>query len=369
VASVRLEKVWKKYGKVEAVKGISMDIKDGEFMAFVGPSGCGKSSTMRMIAGLEEVTGGTIFFDDKPMNNVRPRDRNVAMAFETYALYTTLNVYENLAFPLRAAHWPDAKLDKKVREIARIMGITELLNSKTDHLSSGQQQTVGLARALTREPSVFLLDEPISHSDTKQRSQMRTYFKHLHLEFGYTMIYVTHDQEEAMALADRVAVMNLGEINQMGTPEEIFNHPTDLFVAGFIGEPPMNFLSCEYTLENGQSLLKHGNIGIEVPAQYQPLVQKGEIPKLVILGIRPFYVGIGWEKSDDHAIPAEIFVLEPMGDTTVVSVDVFETRFQVITDPDFRAEEKQPIWLSFDPAHIVLFDAASKKAIAIAGQD
>jgi ABC-type sugar transport system ATPase subunit len=363
VSSVALENVWKKYGDVEAVCGISMDIADGEFMSFLGPSGCGKSSTMRMIAGLEEITSGNIYFDGELINPVRPRDRNVAMAFETYALYPTLNVYENLAFPLRAAKWSAADVDSRVREIATILEMTDLLDRKPANLSSGQQQLVGLGRALARKPRVFLLDEPISHLDTRQRGRMRAYIKRLHMELGYTMIYVTHDQEEAMALADRIAVMNEGLISQIGTPQEIFQDPADLFVAGFIGEPPMNLLDCEYRPEGGRHVLSYNGITIEVPSHVEALAQSGEVPKLVTLGIRPFYVDIGFEKSARHAIPAEVFVVEPLGDMTVVSVDVLEMRLQVAAAPDFRAQPKQTLWLAFDPAHTLLFDAETGHAL------
>jgi ABC-type sugar transport system ATPase subunit len=363
VSSVALEKVWKKYGDVEAVRGISLDIADGEFMAFLGPSGCGKSSTMRMVAGLEEITSGNIYFDGELINNVKPRDRNVAMAFETYALYPTLNVYENLAFPLRAAKWSAADVDNRVREIAAILEMTDLLERKPANLSSGQQQLVGLGRALTREPKVFLLDEPISHLDTRQRGRMRAYIKRLHIELGYTMIYVTHDQEEAMALADRIAVMNEGLISQIGTPQEIFQNPADLFVAGFIGEPPMNLLDCEYHSEGGRHVLSYNGISLEVPSQIQTLAQRGELPRLVTLGIRPFYIDIRFEKSARHSIPAEVFVVEPLGDMTVVSVNVLETRLQVATAPDFRAQPKQTLWLAFDPAHTLLFNAETGHAL------
>lgn len=363
MASVKLEKLWKKYGKVEAVRGISLDIADGEFMSFLGPSGCGKSSTMRMIAGLEEITSGNIYFDGELINKVRPRDRKVAMAFETYALYPTLNVYENLAFPLRAARWSEAEVDKRVREIASILEITDLLDRMPARLSGGQQQLVGLGRALTRAPRVFLMDEPISHLDTSQRARMRAYLKRLHIELGYTMIYVTHDQEEAMALADRVAVMNEGLLCQVGTPQEIFHNPTDTFVAGFIGEPPMNFLECDYRQEEGRHVLRYNDIAIEMPPHTQALAQRGAIPQRVTLGIRPFYIDIGWEKSARHTIPAEVFVVEPLGDMTVVSVDVLETRLQIVTTPDFRAQPKQTLWLAFDPAHILLFDAETGHAL------
>lgn len=363
MASVTLENLWKKYGKVEAVRGISLEIADGEFISFLGPSGCGKSSTMRMIAGLEEITSGNIYFDGELVNKVRPRDRNVAMAFETYALYPTLNVYENLAFPLRAARWPDADADKRVREIADIVEITDLLDRMPAHLSGGQQQLVGLARALMRAPRVFLLDEPISHLDTRQRGRMRAYLKRLHIELRYTMTYVTHDQGEAMALADRVAVMDQGLVCQVGTPEEIFHNPVDRFVAGFVGEPPMNFLECEYRQAGGRHVLDHDGITIEMPPHSEALAQRGAISRRMTLGIRPFYIDIGLEKSVRHTIPAEVFVVEPLGDMTVVSVDVLETRLQIVTTPDCRAQPKQTLWLAFDPARTLLFDAETGKAL------
>lgn len=369
MASVTLEKLWKKYGDVEAVRGISLEIADGEFMSFLGPSGCGKSSTMRLIAGLEEITSGNIYFDGELITKVRPRDRNVAMAFETYALYPTLNVYENLAFPLRAAKWSNNDIDHRVREIASILEMTDLLDRKPANLSSGQQQLVGLGRALTRAPRVFLMDEPISHLDTRQRGRTRAYIRRLHIELGYTMVYVTHDQEEAMAITDRIAVMNEGLIVQLGTPHEIFQNPADLFVAGFIGEPPMNFLECEYLQEDGHYMLRHNGVPIELPPHSESLVQQGAIPQRVTLGIRPFYIDIALEKSTRHTIPAEIFVVEPLGDMTVVSANMLKTRLHIVTTPDFRAEPKQNLWLAFDPTHTLLFDAESGRALTNQAQN
>lgn len=367
MASVRLENVVKHYGEVEAVLGMSLNVADGEFMAFLGPSGCGKSSTMRMISGLEEVTSGTIYFDDKPVNDVRPRDRNVAMAFETYALYSTLNVYENLAFPLRSAKWPEERIDERVREIAGILRITDLLDSKTGQLSSGQQQSVGLARALTRKPSVFLLDEPISHLDTRQRSAMRAYLKQIHLDLEHTMIYVTHDQEEAMALSDRIAVMSDGIIRQVGSPEEIYNSPNDIFVAGFIGEPPMNFLECEARAEGDRLSLDHNGLSLTPPPEAEQLAAQGLMPDRVTVGIRPFYIDIATGKSETHHIPARVFVTEPLGDMTVISVDAGQTRLQVAVDPDTRLQPRQDVWLAFDPARTLMFDADTGRALTAPG--
>jgi ABC-type sugar transport system ATPase subunit len=364
MSSIRLEKLDKWYGKsVHAVKGIDLNVADGEFMAFLGPSGCGKSSTMRIIAGLEEISSGSLFFDDRVVNDVSPRDRGVAMAFESYALYPTLTTYENLAFPLRAIGWKQPEVDKRVREIAGILEINDLLDHKPNGLSSGQAQKVGLARALTRKPNVFVLDEPISHLDTRQRTRMRAYLKRLHIELNHTMIYVTHDQEEAMAMADRITVMRDGLLVQTGTPEEIYNTPVNLFVAGFVGEPAMNFLDCDYHREDGKDLLVHHDIAIPLPEQFKRLAAAGKFPGKVMLGIRPFYVNISTKKDSHHMIPAEVFVVEPMGDTTTVSAKLNDIRFQVVTSPDEKYAPKEKIWLGLDPDHILLFDAQSELAI------
>jgi multiple sugar transport system ATP-binding protein len=366
MSSVRLEKTWKKYGEVEAVRGISLEIADHEFVAFLGPSGCGKSSTLRMIAGLEEITSGRIYFDGDLVNEVRPRDRNVAMAFETYALYPTLSVYENLAFPLRAANAPEAEIQQRVHEIAEILEITDLLDRKPANLSSGQQQLVGLGRALSRDPRVFLLDEPISHLDTRQRIRMRAYIKRLHIELGYTMIYVTHDQEEAMALAERIVIMDEGLIKQIGAPQEVFHQPADLFVAGFVGEPPMNFLECRCQVigEEGQHGLEYKGIELPMPDKLQALARNGALPDELTIGIRPFYIDISPRQTSRHVLPAEVFVVEPLGDMTVVSVDVFESRLQVATEPAFRAERGQSVWLALDPGRMILFDTGTGRALA-----
>lgn len=365
MSSIKLEKLDKWYGKsVHAVREIDLDIADGEFMALLGPSGCGKSSTMRIIAGLEEITSGKLYFNNKLVNDVSAKDRGVAMAFETYALYPTLNTYENLAFPLRAAGWSQSDVDKRVREIAGIMEITDLLDQMPNGMSSGQAQKVGLARALTRKPNVFVLDEPISHLDTRQRSRMRAYLKRLHIELNHTMLYVTHDQEEAMAMADRITVMRDGVLVQTGTPEEIYNNPANLFVAGFVGEPAMNFLDCEYKSENGKDMLVHHDLSIPLPDQYKYLVSSGKLPKQLMLGIRPFYVDISTKKDGHHQVPSEVFVVEPMGDATVISAKLNDIRFQISTKPDFQISPKEKIWLGFEPEHILLFDVQSEKSLS-----
>jgi len=367
MASIRLEGLDKRYGKVHAVKGINLEIAEGEFIAFLGPSGCGKSSTMRCIAGLEEISGGTIYFNERNVNRIRPRDRGVAMAFETYALYPTLNVYENLAFPLRAVRMKDEEIGKRVDEIASILEIIDLMERMPRGLSSGQQQRVGLARALIKKPEVFVLDEPISHLDTRQRGRMRAYLKRLHIELGYTMVYVTHDQEEAMAMADRITVMQDGHLIQTGTPEEVYHQPVDIFVAGFIGEPAMNFLDCRLQQDGSEFFLEaiaDASVHLPLPESMANLARTGDIPEELILGIRPFYVHPSFQVDEQHNIPASVFVVEPLGDSTVVTVDVADARMQVVTPPEFTAQKNEKLWLSFDASRILLFDKSSTRTIA-----
>lgn len=367
MASIRLEKLHKRYGKVHAVRGIDLAIGEGEFMAFLGPSGCGKSSTMRIIAGLEEISGGKVYFNEQCVNRVRPRDRGVAMAFETYALYPTINVFENLAFPLRAKKWAQPDIDIRVREIANILEITELLDRMPRGLSSGQAQRVGLARALVRKPEVFVLDEPISHLDTRQRSRMRAYLKRLHIELGHTMVYVTHDQEEAMAMADRITIMKDGLLIQTGTPEEVYHKPINIFVAGFIGEPAMNFLHCTVTQEGDRYFLQAVStpaVQAPLPPAMIPLAQSGQMPDQVTLGIRPFYIKASLNPTEQHRVSASVFVVEPIGDSTIVTVDIADTRMQVVVPPGFRTAAKQPIYLWFDPNRILLFEKDTGHTIA-----
>lgn len=362
MAAITLENVSKTYANnVEAVRSISFEVKNGEFVALLGPSGCGKSSTMRMIAGLEEITGGTIYFDGRPVNDLRPRDRKVAMAFETYALYPTLTVYENLAFPLRSAGWSQAQVDAKVQEFARLLELTRLLDRMPGELSGGQAQRIGLARALVREPSVFLLDEPISHLDTRQRFRMRQIIKRLHLEKGYTMIYVTHDQEEAMAMADRIVVMHEGVIRQIGTSAEIYREPADDFVAGFVGEPPMNFLEGSPAQQNGTWMFRSGDRQFPFPGWLQP--QGAKLPAALKMGIRPYDVNVCLDSNAPCDAKGEVFVCENMCDYSIVTVDMADVRFQAVTPSSFSASRHQPVSLKFDPTFMRFFDKATGKAI------
>ncbi|MDD5468893.1 MAG: ABC transporter ATP-binding protein [Anaerolineales bacterium] len=361
MARITVENLVKNYGEVKAVRDISFEVADGEFVALLGPSGCGKSSTMRCICGLEEISAGTISFDGKPVNDVRPRDRNVAMAFETYALYPTLDVYENIAFPLRSANWPNERLAAKVKDIVRAMELESILDRLPSELSGGQAQRVGLARALVREPSVFLLDEPISHLDTRQRHRMREFIKHIHNELGYTMIYVTHDQEEAMALADRIVVMHEGAIRQIGTPDEVYNDPPDDFVAGFVGEPPMNFIEGSIARVDGKWVFRAKGQTVALPERWLAVGER--LPTQVRLGIRPFYVEPSLDPNAPYDMRGEVFLSENLQDLGIVSIDIEDLRLQVVTAPSFRPARHERISLKFNPSYIRLFDPGSGKAI------
>src|SRR5881392_3727084 len=251
MAQVSLRKIVKMYDEVEAVSAIDLDIADKEFVVLVGPSGCGKSTTLRMIAGLEDITGGEIAVDGEVVNDVPPKDRDMAMVFQNYALYPHMTVYENMSFGLRLKRYPKDEIARRVQEAARILDITELLERKPRQLSGGQRQRVAMGRAIVRNPKVFLFDEPLSNLDAKLRVQMRTEIKKVHQKVTTTTVYVTHDQIEAMTLADQVVIMNLGRIEQIGTPHEVYHNPKTRFVAGFIGSPAMNFLDCRLVEKNG----------------------------------------------------------------------------------------------------------------------
>lgn len=351
MARITAQGLIKRYGAFQAVHGLDFDIADGEFIAILGPSGCGKSSTMRMIAGLETVSAGQILFDGRPVNDLRARDRNVAMSFENYALYAPITVYENIAFPLRAAGWTAAEIDRAVRAVAEKMELSALLGLKPGALSSGQAQRVGLARALVRKPAVFLLDEPISHLDTRQRYRMRRFIKSIHQEFGHTMIYVTHDQEEALALADRVMVMSDGAIQQMATPAEVYTRPANAFVAGFVGEPPINFL--DFTTEEG-ALVIEGN---RIPLTGALRARLQEVGPRGLAAIRPHFLRLG---PGPVQLQGRGFITEQLQDHNEIFVDVGRVRVALVTPPGPGLRRGEAVTLSVDPDHLLLFPADVK---------
>jgi multiple sugar transport system ATP-binding protein len=366
MATIVLKDLWKKYGDVEAVKGINLEIRDKEFFCFLGPSGCGKTSTLRMIAGLEEITAGQVWVGDRLVNGLTPADRDISMAFETYALYPPLTVRENLAFPLAARGASKAEIQKKVAEVARILELSEVLDLKPDQVSGGHQQRVSLGRCIIRSPNAFLFDEPLSHVDSEARRRMRGEIRRIQLMLGITSIYVTHDQSEALALADRMMVMNAGEIQQVGTPDEIYHHPHNLFVADFVGEPPFNLLDCRVVDQNGQKAfrLEAGGHLIPVPAHLLPKVDSSG-DRMLKMGIRPMYVFPHLNKPDGGSLAGSVYVFEGLGEEGVLTVDVDGELVRITTTPDFPGKIGDPVWLSLDTKRVHVFDPVTTRNLTL----
>jgi multiple sugar transport system ATP-binding protein len=366
MSEVRLRKVVKRYDEVEAVRGIDLDIADHEFVVLVGPSGCGKSTTLRMIAGLEDITGGEILIGGDVVNDVPPKDRDIAMVFQNYALYPHMTVEQNMSFGLRLKRYPKAEIRKRVDEAARILDIKELLNRKPKQLSGGQRQRVAMGRAIVRNPKVFLFDEPLSNLDAKLRVQMRTEIKKVHLQVRTTTVYVTHDQIEAMTLADRVVVMNNGNIEQVGTPQQLYHNPRTRFVAGFIGSPAMNFIPCQVEEANGGLNVRLTNdLAFPVPAQraaqYQNHKQNGKL----LLGLRPEHITEAGNHLEPGEVPfeAQLEVTEPMGMETLVYFPVNGTQVCGRVNPNAGARDGAPLRLAANLNNMHLIDEASGKVI------
>ena len=303
---------------VVAVQEFNLDVKDKEFIVLVGPSGCGKSTTLRMIAGLEEISEGELWIGDRLVNDVAPKDRDIAMVFQNYALYPHMTVYDNMAFALKLRHTPKAEIDRKVKEAAEILDITQYLGRKPKALSGGQRQRVAIGRALVREPQVFLMDEPLSNLDAKLRNQMRAEIIKLRERIQTTFVYVTHDQTEAMTLGDRIVIMKDGFIQQIGTPQEVFNHPYNLFVAGFIGAPQMNFFDAELIKQNGKYAVKLENYVVELSEEKQAALTANEVEEQAItLGVRPEHITL---EEEGEGIASKIDVSEMMGSSVHLHV-------------------------------------------------
>jgi multiple sugar transport system ATP-binding protein len=354
MASVALQHVSKFYGEVEAVVDNSWKCEDREFFSILGPSGCGKSSTLRMVAGLEAISKGDLFFDTRRVNDVHPRDRNVAMVFENWALYPTMNVYDNIAHPLRVRKMPERVVDQKVRDAAAFLNLTGILKHNVKRLSGGEMQRVSIGRAIVREPAVLIMDEPISHLDASLRSRMRDELKSQISKLGVTTLYITHDQVEAMAMADRVAVMNAGRVQQIGTPLEIYRNPRNTFVAGFIGEPPMNFLTCELASEGGSAVLKSPSFTIALDEGCaRTLSSKGGSLRL---GVRPEDVKFG-AKEGPGSFRAMVDFVEPQGDRTILTLRLAggETILAQCLD-HYRQKAGANVHVTFDQRHVHFFD-------------
>ncbi|HLI14195.1 MAG TPA: sn-glycerol-3-phosphate ABC transporter ATP-binding protein UgpC [Alphaproteobacteria bacterium] len=361
MAEVALRRVVKAFDEVQAVRGIDLDIADKEFVVLVGPSGCGKSTTLRMIAGLEEANSGDILIGGELVNDVPPKDRDIAMVFQNYALYPHMTVYENMSFGLRLKKFPKAEIKQRVENAARILDITELLDRRPKQLSGGQRQRVAMGRAIVRNPKVFLFDEPLSNLDAKLRVQMRTEIKRVHQKVKTTTVYVTHDQVEAMTLADRVVVMNGGRIEQIAAPNELYHKPKTRFVAGFIGSPAMNFLPCNLVV-NGDALSVRlsDKLTLPIPAdrteRYKPYARSD-----LVFGLRPEHIteSRGAEKPGQVEFSMQIDVVEPMGMETLVYYTVNGTEVCARVAPHAAPPAGGTMRLLADLNHMHLIDTKS----------
>ena len=360
MAGVALENVTKVFpGGTVAVQDFSLNIENQEFIVLVGPSGCGKSTTLRMVAGLEEATSGTIRIGDRVVNDVPPKDRDIAMVFQNYALYPHMTVYKNMAFGLKLRRFPKAEIDARVKEAARILGIEELLERKPKALSGGQRQRVAVGRAIVRQPQAFLFDEPLSNLDAKLRVEMRAELKRLHHRLQTTVIYVTHDQAEAMTLGDRVVVMNEGRIQQVAPPLTVYDYPTNRFVAGFLGTPSMNFLKGRLAAEGGGVIFQVDSVKIRLPDRVAARVQ-GHVGRNATLGVRPEDIGAKGEgkfAGTQNVLPTTVRVVEPLGDEQIVHLSgPSDTPVVCKLDSHIAVAVDAPMIAHLDLGRIHLFD-------------
>jgi multiple sugar transport system ATP-binding protein len=365
MASLTLDHVTKRFGEVTAINDVNIAVKDKEFLVLVGPSGCGKSTCLRMITGLEELTDGNIYIGDRLVNDVAPKDRDIAMVFQSYALYPHMSVYDNLAFGLKLRKTPRKEIEQRVNQAAEILGIRELLQRKPKQLSGGQRQRVALGRAIVREPQVFLMDEPLSNLDAKLRVQTRAELIKLHQRLQTTVIYVTHDQTEAMTMGSRIAVLRDGVLQQLDTPQTVYDHPSNMFVAGFIGSPAMNFFPSELQTADGQMTVDTGAFQMNVPAQFQPKL-KGFGKSSVVLGIRPEDMyDRNWAPNLPELSPArmKVDVVEHLGN------EIFAYLLAGNHAPTARLDSRtdvsagDTIDLVLDASRIHAFDPATQEAL------
>jgi multiple sugar transport system ATP-binding protein len=363
MAQVLMKDLNKKYDEVHAVKDVNLNIRDKEFVVLVGPSGCGKSTTLRMVAGLEEISGGEITIGDRVVNDLPPKDRDIAMVFQNYALYPHMTVYDNMAFGLKMRKFPKTEIAQRVKDAAEILGIHDLLKRKPRQLSGGQRQRVAVGRAIVRHPQVFLFDEPLSNLDAKLRVQMRVELKRLHDRLETTAIYVTHDQVEAMTLGDRVVVMKDGWVQQVGEPLELYGKPANRFVAGFIGSPAMNFADVTISESNGELWAENPGLRVKVGADRNERLRayKGQH---VTLGIRPedLQPATGADPAD-RCFDAVVEVVEPLGSEILLDIKVASANMVARVDPTVRVKVHEPIRLSLEPARLQFFDLKTELAI------
>jgi multiple sugar transport system ATP-binding protein len=353
LAPISIRKLVKRYKDTEVLHGIDLDIADGEFVVLVGPSGCGKSTTLRMIAGLEDISGGEIAIGDRVVNHIEPKDRNIAMVFQNYAIYPHMSVYKNVSFGLRTSKVSPAEKDKRIREVAAMLDLTELLERKPSQLSGGQRQRVAIGRAMVRDPSVFLFDEPLSNLDAQLRAQTRLEIKKLHQRLRSTIVFVTHDQVEAMTMADRIVIMRDGHIQQIGTPTEVYSRPANTFVARFIGSPSMNMLA---------GVVASGAVTMDGIGATPPMAGLSDAGR-VLLGIRPDDLRVGERRPGAVNLKGTVEVVEPLGPDSLVYLDVAGQQIIAKTDARRPVAVGEAVELVADMSQVHVFDEKSGQAL------
>jgi multiple sugar transport system ATP-binding protein len=355
LARVLLKNLTKRFGDVIAVNSLNLEVKDKEFLVLVGPSGCGKTTALRCIAGLETPEEGEIYIADRLVNELDPKERNIAMVFQSYALYPHMTVFKNISFPLENMKVPPDEIEKRVKQTAKMLKVESLLDRKPKQLSGGQRQRIALGRAIVRDPTVFLMDEPLSNLDAKLRVYMRAELKKLQKDLGVTTIYVTHDQVEAMTMGDKVAILKQGVLQQVGTPDDIYSHPENMFVAGFIGSPPTNFFDCNI-LGGEPCKIDSGEFSYPLPEEVAEAMKQCTSDACV-MGVRPQDMIVHKDaKKKKGLIKAVLDVVEPLGDTTILDLKIGDYLVKAVVSPDFKAEVGDELWLEIPPNKIHIFD-------------
>ena len=359
MARVVLENLTKKLGKANVVDHLSLEVKDGEFVALLGPPGAGKTTTLRMIAGLDSQTSGNIRIGDKLVNRLQPAERNVSMVFQTFALYPQMSVYDNLAFPLKKRRMSKADIDKKVKEVGEMLGISHLLEKRPGLLSGGERQRVAIGRAIVRPSDVFLLDEPLSNLDAKLRILMRAELRKLQEQLKQTAIFGTPDELEALSMADKVAVINEGKLVQFDVSESVYDHPKDLFVAKFVGSPPMNTLVGKFEAKDAKSLIMFSGFNLNV-TEFREHLGDERLGSELVLGVRPSNISVSKEKSGSQDIQAEVYAIEPLGSETILDLKVGDDIVKAVVLPTFTPSIGDNVWLAIDMNRMHVFDKQSE---------
>lgn len=370
MANLRLENVTKRFGQITAVKSLNLEIRDGEFFCVLGPPGAGKTTTLRLIVGLEKPDDGSVYIDGERVNDVHPGQRDIAMVFQNLALYPDKTVFDNMAYPLRERKLPRDQINQLVRATAKVLYIDHLLDRKPAKLSGGERQRVAIGRAMVRKPKAYLLDEPLANLDALLRLEMRVELKRLQGELGQTSVYVTHDQVEAMSMADRIAVLNKGVLQQCDTPEVVYNFPANRFVATTIGSPPTNFIPAEVLLRGDNLLIAHSAFALAAEGGQHPvrgaLERAGSLPATVLVGFRPEDVRVSSSQAPGSA-PAQVSVIEPLGGETVVDLHLGQDLMKAVVPPTQRLEERGHVWFTIDPERIHLFDPKTGQRLYTTG--